>query len=377
MADKRDYYEVLGVSKEAGTDEIKSAYRKLAKKYHPDANPNNPEAEAKFKEASEAYSVLSDDQKRATYNQFGHSAFDGTGGANGFGGFSGGFDFDMSDILGSFFGGGGDIFGGRGRRNGPRRGADVSYNMQITFEESYFGGTKDVTLKMVENCPTCAGTGAAPGTTAESCKKCNGTGRERVQQQTMFGYMSTERECSACRGTGKIIKTPCETCAGKGRVRKEKTFQITIYKGIDNGQKIVLSGKGEPGERGGPNGDLIIVFYVKPHEYFVRNGLDLHIDYPISFTQAALGDEISVPTMEGTHTYTVKPGTQTGTVAHIRGKGMPNVKNNKAVGDLIITLGVTVPTKLTEKQKQKLKEFAEEMGSDVKEQKKSWFGRNK
>lgn len=373
MAEKRDYYEVLGVSKEAGADEIKSAYRKLAKKYHPDVNPNNPEAESKFKEASEAYAVLSDDEKRATYNQFGHSAFDGSGGAGGFNGT--GFDFDMGDIFETFFGG--DIFGGSRRRQGPRKGANVSYNMQITFEESFFGGTKDITLPMIENCPTCAGSGAKPGTVAESCKKCNGTGRERVQQQTMFGYMSTERVCSTCRGEGKIIKTPCVTCAGKGRVKKSKTLQITIYRGIDNGQKIVLSGKGEPGENGGPYGDLIINFFVKPHEFFVRKGLDLYIDVPISFVQAALGDEISVPTMEEAEKYTVKPGTQTGTVAYIRGKGMPNVKNNKNIGDLVITLNVTVPTKLTEKQKNKLREFADEMGSDVKEQKKGWFNKSK
>lgn len=374
MADKRDYYEVLGVSKDSGADEIKSAYRKLAKKYHPDANPNNPEAEAKFKEASEAYAVLSDDEKRATYNQFGHSAFDGTGGAGGFNG--AGFDFDMGDIFESFFGG--DIFGGGSRRRqGPRKGANVSYNMQITFEESYFGGTKELTLPMVENCPTCAGSGAAQGTVAENCKNCGGTGRERVQQQTMFGYMSTERVCSTCRGEGKIIKTPCLVCAGKGKVKKNKTLQITIYKGIDNGQKIVLSGKGEPGERGGPNGDLIIVFYVKPHEYFIRKGLDLYLDVPISFVQAALGDEISVPTMEGAEKYNIKPGTQPGTVAYIRGKGMPNVKNNKNFGDIVITLNVSVPTKMTDKQKQKLREFADEMGSDIKEQKKGWFSKNK
>jgi len=376
MADKRDYYDVLGVPKEAKADEIKSAYRKLAKKYHPDANPNNPEAEAKFKEASEAYAVLSDDEKRSAYNQFGHSAFDGASGGAG-AGFSN-FSFDMGDIFETFFGGGGDIFGGgRSRRQGPRKGQSLTYNMKITFEESYFGGTKEITLPMIENCPTCGGTGAKPGTVAEACKKCGGTGRETVQQQTMFGYMASERACSACRGEGKIIKTPCLICAGKGKVRKSKTLEITIYRGIDNGQKIILSGKGEPGEHGGPNGDLIIVFYVSPHEYFKRKEHNLHLDVPITFAQAALGGEITVPTMTGTEKYTVKSGTQTGTVAYIRGKGMPNVKNSKSMGDLIITLNIEVPTKLTDKQKQKLKEFAEEMSqTETKEPKKSWFKKN-
>jgi len=371
---KRDYYEILGVSKEAGTDEIKSAYRKLAKKYHPDANPNNPQAETKFKEVSEAYAVLSDNEKRSAYNQFGHSAFDGTGGGGG--GFSSGFSFDAGDIFEAFFGGGSDIFGGgRGRRQGPRKGQSVSYNMQITFEESYFGGTKEITLPLIINCPTCGGSGAVPGTVAESCKKCGGTGQERVQQQTMFGYMQVDRPCSSCRGEGKIIKSPCLVCAGKGKVRKQETLKITIDRGTDNGRKIALAGKGDPGERGGPNGDLIIVFFVKPHEFFTRKGLDLYLDIPISFTQAALGGEITVPTMEKEkpEKISIHAGTQPGAKAYLKGKGMPNTNNNRIVGDIIYTLHITVPTKLTEKQKQKLKDFADEMGEETKDQKKGWF----
>lgn len=368
MADKRDYYEILGLSKGATTDELKKAYRQLAKKYHPDANPNNPDAEEKFKEVSEAYAVLSDDEKRTAYDQYGHAAFEQ-------GGAGGGFDFDMNDIFESFFGG--DIFGssfGR-RRQGPRKGQNVQYNMQITFDEAYFGGTRAISLKMVEECPTCKGTGAKPGTVSESCRKCGGSGVERVQQQTIIGYMTTERPCSLCRGEGKIIKNPCETCDGRGRVRKNKTLQISIPRGIDNGQKVVLSGKGEPGEKGGPYGDLILNFYVKPHNVFRRDGLNLYIDIPITFSQAALGDEIEVQTMEGNEKLVIKPGTQPGTVSTLKGKGMPNVRNERVTGELYVKLNVTVPTKMNDKQKEKLREFAKEMNEEVKEHKKGLFGR--
>ncbi len=373
MAEKRDYYEVLGVPKTASDDEIKKAYRKMAKQYHPDANPGDTAAEDKFKEVNEAYAVLSDPQKKAAYNQYGHSAFDQSGGGGG--GFYGGFD--MGDIFESFFGesGFGEMFGGGGgrRRNGPRRGADMQTNIQITFDEAYFGTTRDITLTSSDSCPTCKGTGAKPGTNADNCKKCGGSGQERVQQQTMFGTMTTVRTCSACHGEGKIIKDPCTTCRGEGKVRTSKTITVTVPKGIDNGQSIRIGGKGESGEKGGPPGDLLITVYVQPHKVFVRKGNDLHLEVPITFVQATLGDEISIPTMEGEEKYTIKPGTQPGTVVSIRGKGVPNVKNNRVVGDLIVTLDVTVPTTLTDKQKQALRTFADEMGEDYKDHKKGFF----
>ncbi|MDR3090754.1 MAG: molecular chaperone DnaJ [Clostridiales bacterium] len=374
MADKKDYYEVLGVPRDISAADLKKAYRKLASKYHPDNNPGDSAAETKFKELNEAYEVLSDEGKRNTYNQFGHSAFDGSAGAGG-GGFEGGFNFsgDMGDIFESVFG----AFGGGGRRrNAPQKGASVSYNMQITFEESYRGGTKNVTLPVIENCPECGGGGAKKGTVAENCKKCGGTGRERAERQTFLGVMIQETECSSCRGRGKIIKTPCPVCDGLGRVRQQKTLQITIPRGIDSGQRVSIAGKGQPGERGGPYGDLLINFYVKPHDKFKRNGLNLHIDAPLSFAQAALGDEIEIPTMEGVEKYTVKPGTQPNTTAIIRGRGMPNVSNNRQFGDLVVNLSVTVPVKLTEKQKQKLREFDEELSGEAENKgKKGIFGK--
>jgi len=367
MADKRDYYEVLGVQKNAGDDEIKKAYRNLAKKYHPDANPS-PDAETKFKEASEAYEILSDEKKRAAYDQYGHSAFSGGGGS----GFSGaGFEFDMGDIFESFFGG--DIFGGGRRRQGPRRGADVTAQMNITFDEAFFGAVKEISLQMQENCEICGGTGAKPGTVPESCRHCNGSGRERVQQQSVFGYVTSERTCAVCRGEGKIVRDPCQPCMGRGKQRKTKTLQVNIPKGIDSGQSIRLSGKGEPGEKGGPHGDLLIGVQVRPHKIFKREGSNIYLNVPITFVQAALGDEISIPTMEQDEKYTIKPGTQPGAVAVIRGKGFANVKNNRVTGDLVVTLNVAVPTKLNERQKNKLREFADEMDEEFKDQKKTLF----
>ena len=375
MADKRDYYETLGVKKGASDDEIKKAYRKLAKEYHPDVNPGDKESEAKFKEINEAYEVLSDEQKKATYDQFGHDAFTGGAGGPGGGFYSGGAGFDMGDIFESFFGDGAfDMFGGAGRRRqGPKRGADVRVNLQIKFEEAVFGVDKELTMDMNESCDTCKGSGAKPGTYAETCKHCNGTGQERVQQQTMFGAMTSVRPCSICRGEGKIVKEPCPKCGGTGQARQRKTIQVSIPKGIDSGQTIRIAGKGEPGEKGGPPGDLLMSIYVSPHPYFTRQGTNLYINVPISFAQAALGDEIIVPSMEGEEKYTIKPGTQTGSKITLKGKGVPNVKNNRVVGDLIATLNVVVPKNLTEKQKSILKEFSEEMGESTKEQKRSFF----
>jgi len=375
MADKNDYYDTLSVQKSATDEDLKKAYRKLAKQYHPDANPDDAAAEAKFKEISEAYAVLSDPQKRAAYDQYGHAAFE-QGGA---GGFHGGVNFDMSDIFESFFGGDGgfgDLFGGGGRRrNAPRRGADLQTNVQIKFEEAVFGTQRDIQIQSNETCETCKGTGAKPGTTAESCKHCGGSGQERVQQQTMFGTMTSVRTCGICRGEGKVIRDPCTACRGTGKVRASKTLQVNIPKGIDNGQSIRLSGKGEAGDKGGTAGDLLITVVIQPHRHFSRQGNNIYLDVPITFVQAALGEEIIIPTLDGEEKYAVKPGTQPGTVVNIKGKGVPNVKNNRLVGDLVVKLLVTVPTQLTEKQKQRLKDFADEMGDEYKNQKKNFINK--
>lgn len=357
MAEKRDYYDVLGVSKGATDAELKKAFRKMAKKYHPDANPGNKEAEEKFKEVNEAYEVLSDAQKRSAYDNYGHSAFE-NGGMGG-GGFSGGFS-DMGDIFESFFGGGGfgDIFGGGGRRkNAARRGADLQTNLHITFEEAMFGTEKEITIPVTKPCDNCKGTGAKPGTVAENCKHCGGSGQESVIQQTMFGSMRSVRTCSKCHGEGKIIKEPCPNCHGKGKIKQNETIKITIPKGIDNGQKIRKSGMGEAGEKGGPNGDLFVVIYVQPHKQFVRRENNIYLDVPINIMQATLGDEISVPTIDGSANVKIKAGTQPETTMVLKGKGAYNVRNSSYRGDQIITFKVQIPTKVTEKQKEILKAF--------------------
>jgi len=374
MADKRDYYETLGVGKSATDSELKSAYRKLAKQYHPDANPGDSKAEDKFKELSEAYAVLSDGDKRAAYDQYGHAAFDPASGGGGGGGFYGNVNFDMHDIFNSFFGDGGfDIFGGgRSRRNGPRRGADLQMRMQIKFEEAVFGATKEVQLQVNENCDTCKGSGAKPGTHPENCKECGGSGQVRAVQQTLLGSMTTVRDCPACKGQGRVIKEPCSSCRGTGKTRVTKTLNITVPKGIDTGQSIRLAGKGEPGEKGGSDGDLLITMVISPHKLFTRQGNNLYLDVPITFVQATLGDEISVPLLDGSEEkYSIKAGTQPGTVVSIKGKGVPSVRNNRNVGDLVVTLNVTVPTGLNEKQKEHLRAFNEVMGDDY--NKKNWF----
>lgn len=362
---KRDYYEVLGLSKGASDAEIKKAYRKLAKQYHPDANPNNSEAEAKFKEASEAYEVLSDEKKRQTYDQFGHSAFEGAGGGGGFSGDFGGMD--MGDIFESFFGGSGgfgDFFGGgRSRRRGPSRGADLQYNLTITFEEAVFGCQKEISFVAEDKCDTCNGSGAKPGTHTETCRNCGGSGQEKVIQQTIFGSMQTVTECRTCRGEGKIIKEPCKTCNGKGKVRKNKVVKIDIPKGINEGQSIRKTGMGAPGEKGGPNGDLLISISVRPHKTFKREGNDIFIEVPISIIQATLGDEINIPTLEGNESYNIKPGTQPETIVTLKNKGVFNVRNPKLRGDLIVKFKVIVPTKISDKQKDLLLQFANQGGS--------------
>jgi len=376
MADKRDYYEQLGIGRDANDDQIKKAYRKLAKQYHPDANPGDKSAEDKFKEISEAYSVLSDSSKRKTYDQFGHAAFEQGGGG---GGFHGGMD--INDIFGSFFGGGvdiGDIFGGGRARPRPRKGADLQMRLNIKFEEAVFGTTKEVEVQTYDSCPTCKGSGAKPGTYAESCKKCNGTGSERITQQSILGMMTKVVPCSSCRGEGKIIKDPCTQCRGQGRIRISKTLEITVPKGIDNGQSIRLSGKGETGEKGAPAGDLYITITVSPHKLFTREGVNLFLEIPITFVQAALGDEISIPVLDGgTEKYNLKAGTQPGAIVQLRGKGVPNVHNPRSVGDLVIKLNVTVPTQMNERQKELLRNFNEAMGDDYKNHKKRWFDKVK
>ena len=324
---KRDYYEVLGVEKTASEADIKKAYRSLAKKYHPDMNPDNKEAEVKFKEVNEAYAVLSDEEKRAKYDRFGHAAFDPAagGGGSGFGGFGGfgGADFDFGDIFSSFFGGGGSQ---RSSRNVPMEGDDVGTRITITFEEAVFGCKKEINFARIESCQDCSGSGAASGTTPETCTTCRGTGRVTVQQQTMLGYMQTQRACSACRGSGKIIKTPCKNCNGKGRVKINKKLEVNIPAGIDDGQNIVLRGQGSAGVNGGPNGDLIIEVHVKSHEFFVRRGVNVYFEIPLSFTEAALGTELDVPLLDNTtEKFKIPEGTQSGSEFTIRGKGIPNV----------------------------------------------------
>ncbi|MBO7304553.1 MAG: molecular chaperone DnaJ [Clostridia bacterium] len=362
MADKRDYYEVLGVSKSASEDEIKKAYRVLAKKYHPDMNPGDKEAEAKFKEANEAYAVLSDSEKRAKYDQFGHAAFDpASGGGSGFGGFGGfgGMDFDFGDIFSSFFGGGGSS---RSSRNVPIDGDDVLARVTITFEEAVFGCKKEISFGRVEACGECGSTGAAKGTSPETCQTCHGTGRVTVQQQTMLGYMQTQRACSNCRGTGKIIKTPCKNCNGKGFIKINKKLDVTIPAGIDNMQRIVLRGQGSAGRNGGSAGDLVIEVRVKEHKFFTRERNNVYCEIPISFADAALGAEIDIPTLgDKTEKYQIPEGTQTGTSFTLKGKGIADI-NTKRKGDLILTVTVETPKNLTSEQKKLLQEFSKSLG---------------
>lgn len=370
MASKRDYYEVLGVSKQASSDDIKKAYRKLAKKYHPDMNPGDKEAEAKFKEVNEAYEVLNDDQKRYAYDRFGHSAFDGTGGGGGFGGFED-FGFGgLGDIFESFMGG----FGRRSRnkRNEPVRGKDLHYALEISFEEAAFGVTKEIPVSRLQTCSTCGGTGAKQGTAEENCKRCQGTGQIRYSQATPFGQFVNVKTCDACRGEGKIIAHPCETCQGKRRVSRNQRISLNIPAGISEGQTISLTGEGDAGLRGGPAGDLYITIHIKPHEIFRREGYDVICDVPISFTQAALGAEIEIPTIDGIMKYKIPEGTQTSTVFKIKGKGIKRFRSESR-GDQYIKVHVEVPVKLSQKQKELLRQFAEASGDEGLEQKKSFF----
>ncbi len=369
---KRDYYEVLGVSKDADESTIKKAYLKLAKKYHPDMNPGDKEAEAKFKEANEAYSVLSDAEKKAKYDQFGHAAFEaGTGGGAGFGGFDfGGFDF--GDIFGDIFGGG--FGGGRSssRQNAPMRGDDLQVRLTISFEEAAFGCKKEITYNRVEKCSDCSGSGAAKGSSPETCSKCSGSGTVRVTQRTPLGMFQSTKACDACRGTGKIIKNPCQNCRGTGYVRIQKKLDVTVPAGIGDGQKIALRGQGNDGRNGGGAGDLFISVSVRPHAIFERDGYELYCEIPITFAEAALGAEIAVPTLEGEVKYTIPEGTQTGSEFRIRDKGIQYL-NSKTKGDLHFTVVVETPKNLNSAQKELLRQFADSCGEKNNVKKKSFF----
>ena len=367
MAEKRDYYEVLGVSKTASDSEIKSAYRKLAKKYHPDMNPCDKEAEAKFKEASEAYAILSDADKRRQYDQFGHAAFDG-----GAGGGAGGFDFngfDMGDIFGDIFG---DFFGGGGRsrsaNNGPMKGQNVRVSVHLTFEEACFGTEKEIELNIKEDCAKCHGTGAKPGTQPETCSKCGGKGQVVFTQQSLFGVVRNVQACPDCHGTGKIIKDRCPDCGGSGYISRRKKISVSIPAGIDNGQSIRIRDKGEPGINGGPRGDLLVQVIVGRHPIFQRQDYDIYSTAPITFAQAALGAEVRIKTIDGDVMYTVKPGTQTDTRVRLRGKGVPTTRNKQVRGDHYVTLVVQVPTKMNAEQKELLKAFDQAMDGKKEEE---------
>ena len=379
---KRDYYEVLGVSKGASDEEIKKAYRKLAKKYHPDMNPGDKEAEAKFKEVNEAYSILSDEQKRARYDQFGHAGVDpnyGGGGPGGGFGFDMG-DIDLGDIFGSFFGGGGfGGFGGGGaRRSGPQKGESLRANLTITFEEAAFGCEKEINLNRTEECEQCHGSGCQPGTTAETCPDCRGTGVVRVQQRTGGFAFSSTAPCSRCRGTGKIIHTPCKACGGSGSVKKTKRVTVSIPAGIDDGQAISLRGQGNAGKNGGPAGDLIVAVHVKPHPQFHRDGTTVLYEQPVTFYQAVMGAELEIPTIDGKVKYNLPAGTQTGTTFRLRGKGIPELRG-RGRGDQYVTVRVQIPTSLNGEQKEALRAFAEAMGEDVPEESglKGFFDKHK
>lgn len=386
---KRDYYEVLGVDKNADEAAIKKAYRALAKKYHPDMNPGDAEAEKKFKEASEAYAILSDPEKKRQYDQYGHSAFEGGGGAGGFGG----FDFnsaDFGDIFGDIFG---DLFGGgrRGGRanNGPMKGANLRTSVRITFEEAVFGVDKEIELTLKDECTTCRGTGAKPGTSPETCPKCGGKGQVVFSQQSFFGTVRNVQTCPDCGGSGKIVKEKCTDCHGSGYIANKKKIQVSIPAGIDNGQSVRIREKGEPGVNGGPRGDLLVEVIVQRHPIFQRQDYNIYSTVPVSFAVAALGGEVVIDTVDGKVIYDVKAGTQTDTKVRLKGKGVPSLRNKEVRGDHYVTLVVQVPDKLSHEAKELLKQFdavtgdslnaaknvTSDSGSDApkKDKKKKWF----
>ena len=364
---KRDYYEVLGVSKDADDAAIKKAYRALAKKYHPDMNPGDAEAEKKFKEASEAYAVLSDAEKRRQYDQFGHAAFEG--GAGGAGGF-GGFDFngaDFGDIFGDIFG---DLFGGGGRRggranNGPMKGANIRKSIRITFEEAVFGCKKELEVILKDPCTTCGGTGAKPGTSPETCPKCGGKGQVVYTSQSFFGTVQNVQTCPNCGGSGKVIKEKCISCSGTGYTSSKKKIEVTIPAGIDNGQSVRIREKGEPGTNGGPRGDLLVEVNVSRHPIFQRQDMHIFSTVPISFAQAALGGDVKIQTVDGAVIYNVKTGTKTDTKERLKGKGVPSLRNSAVRGDHYVTLVIQTPEKLSAEAKEALRRFDELSGNSL------------
>jgi molecular chaperone DnaJ len=374
LANKRDYYEVLEVSRDASEADIKKAYRRLARKYHPDANPNDKTANDKFKEINEAYEVLKDPQKRAQYDQFGHAGLGGQGGfdTGGFGGFGdfgnfGGFD----DIFDAFFGG-----GGRQQRSGPKQGADLRYDMKISLEEAAAGVEKDIKVDRLESCPTCKGSGAKPGTNPTTCPECHGTGQVQYSQSTPFGRFMTVRTCNVCHGEGKIIKEVCEKCGGRGKVKKSRNIHIKVPAGVDTGSRLRVAGEGEAGDKNAPPGDLYVFIHVAPHKIFTRRGNDIICQIPISFVQAALGDDIEVPTLDSKVKLKIPEGTQPDTNFRLRGYGIPNLRG-AGKGDLHVKVKVVIPKKLNEQQKQALLKFAEISGEDIKKQPKGFFDKMK
>ena len=375
MADKRDFYEVLGIQKGASEDEIKKAYRKMAKQYHPDLNPGDKEAEAHFKEVNEAYEVLSDPEKKARYDQFGHAGVDPNfGGGAGAGGFSGDVDVgDLGDIFSSFFGGGG--FGGGGRRqdpNTPRRGSDAAASVILSFEEAARGCKKKVNVQRISTCPDCNGSGAKKGTSPKTCPDCGGRGQVVQNQRTPFGVMQTQSTCSRCRGRGRIVDTPCPTCGGQGRIRRTEQVGINIPAGINEGQVLSIPGKGNAGQNGGPAGDLQIEVSVRPHALFERDGFNIWYEMPITYAQAALGAEVEVPTLDGKIPFTIKEGTQPGDVLRVKGKGIPYL-NGRGIGDLLLKIVVEVPKGLNAEQKKLLEKFEASTGDKNYQKRRSFF----
>jgi molecular chaperone DnaJ len=367
VPEKRDYYEVLGVPRTAADEDMKKAYRTLAKKYHPDLNPGDKEAEAKFKEANEAYAVLSDGEKRQTYDQFGHAGVDGQGFGGGGGG---GFNIDLEDLFGNLFGG----FGGGGgrRKSGPQRGANLKYRMNLDFMEAAFGIERQISINKEDHCDTCHGTGTRDGSTAEKCASCAGSGQVNQRQQTMFGTVMTTRPCPACHGSGTVIKDPCQSCNGRGIRQKSKPLNVKIPAGINEGEMLTVRGEGEPGTIGGPYGDLYIEIHIRPHPVFERNGYNTACEIPITFPQATLGAEIEVPTIDGPYKYHIKDGTQPGDTFTIRGKGIPYLNRNNVRGDHIFRVILEVPRHLSESQKEILKHF-EQTCTDKNYQKRGSF----
>ncbi len=377
---KRDYYEVLGVPKTATSDEIKKAYKKLAKKYHPDLNPDSKTAEEKFKEVNEAFETLNDENSRARYDQFGHNdpgaGFGGYGqGGFGQGGFGqGGFGGSVNDIFEAFFGGGFGSGGGSAASAGPRQGNDLRVDMTITFEEAASGAEKELKINRMENCPTCSGSGAKPGTKRKTCPTCHGSGKVRTAQSTPFGEFQTVKTCTTCQGSGTVVESPCEDCRGTGRVRKDRKLTVKIPAGVDNGSRLRMAGEGEGGFLGGPPGDLYIYIQVKPHKYFKRQEDDILCDYTINFAQAALGAEVEIPTIEGKAKLNIPEGTQSGTTFRMRSKGFPKLRGYGR-GDQLVKIKVATPTRLTEEQKELFHKLSESLGGREEEDKKGFFGK--